>query len=71
LGPSARTTYDRIRSITARPGPPWFADGGAPAPPSQVLLIVDFGTIGLSIHISGPAVTVAEAVKIEEAVLGD
>jgi hypothetical protein len=42
----------------------------APAPPSQVLLIVDFGTIGLSIHISGPAVTLAEAVKIEESVLG-
>jgi hypothetical protein len=42
----------------------------APAPPSQVLLIVDFGTIGLTIHISGPAVTLAEAVKIEEAVLG-
>jgi hypothetical protein len=40
-----------------------------PAPPSQVLLIVDFGTIGLSIHISGPAVTLAEAIAIEEAVL--
>jgi hypothetical protein len=44
---------------------------GLPAPvaASQVLLIVDFGTIGLSIHISGPAVTVDDAIKIEQAVL--
>jgi hypothetical protein len=42
----------------------------APLPPSQALLIIDLGHGGMTVHVSGPAVTLDEAATLAKDVLG-